>query len=277
MATTPTIAALPPEEQEPEQEQETLDQSVDYGPKNENLPEDMQQAGAELIRLFMEQDTDKSGCAITKNRAIQRAYDAGAEVIVVLDDDCFPTGVLSANLAQFAEYHTIALLPQPVEMFKAVTEPASRGTPYFNRHVTMPVAASMGFWTEIGDYDAPGQLVHGARRPMAFKHKPIHGQYFPLCGMNLAFHREWWPVAQFINVARFDDIWQGFIWEKIAYSRGYCFNLGGPLVRHSRQSNVWANLRDESINLEANETLWSKIHAHPSTNYDELRALLPVP
>ncbi len=239
--------------------------------------------------LFLEQDTDRSGCAVVKNRAIQRAYDAGAEVIIVLDDDCLCSEQIcigtrsfpicnAYGLEEFCRRHVAALEPQPVQLFRTVTTPFSRGTPFLpqNRSVTMPVAASMGFWTSVGDFDAPSQLVHGATTPMKFDRETVHGPYFALSGMNLAFRREWWPIAQFINVSRYDDIWQGIIWQKIAYSRGFCFNLAGPLVRHSRQSNVWANLRDETVHAEANDTLWQKIHACPSTDYATLRALLPV-
>jgi hypothetical protein len=73
-----------------------------------------------------------------------------------------------------------------------------------------------------------------------------------------------------VNVARFDDIWQGFLWQKKAYASGQCFNLAGPLVRHSRQSNVWANLRDEAQSMERNETLWADIYAAPLRRYDEM-------
>jgi hypothetical protein len=213
-------------------------------------------------------DSDRSGCALTKNRGIRQAIDEGAEVVIVLDDDCFPHG--DQSLDEFIEAHVIALEPQPVVMIEAVTEPPSRGTPYFNRTIKMPVAASMGFWSEIGDYDAPGQLVHGSRHPMTFSRKAMHGRYFPLCGMNLAFRVEEWPWCQFIDVPRFDDIWQGFVWQKKAYSEGKCFNLSGPIVRHSRQSNVWKNLRDESANLERNETIWIDVHNAPLGDYESM-------
>ena len=226
--------------------------------------------------LHMQQDKDKSGCAMTKNRGIQAAIDKGADVVIVLDDDCFPHSE-APTLEMLIEKHLAALEPQPVEMFAIVTDPPSRGTPYFTRHITMPVAASMGFWTEVGDYDAPAQLVHGARKPMDFRRETIHGKYFPLCGMNLAFRAEWWPWCQFIDVPRFDDIWQGFLWQKKAYSTGHCFNLAGPLVRHSRQSNVWANLRDEAQNLERNETIWQDIHLASSTDYDDLLLEIDMP
>lgn len=225
--------------------------------------------------LILQQDTDKSGCAVTKNRGIQKAIEQGADWVVVLDDDCLPS-MEAQVLEELCQNHWLELQPQDVEMFQTVTDPPSRGTPYFNRTLKMEVAASMGFWEHVGDYDAPGQLVHGARKPMTFKQEVIYGKYFPLCGMNLAFRVKWWPWCQFIDVSRFDDIWQGFIWQKKAYAEGCCFNLRGPIVRHSRQSNVWANLRDEAKYLEANEMVWSVIAASSSSDYEELRKLLPV-
>jgi len=217
-------------------------------------------------RVVFQQDVHREGCARTKNKGIQAAIKDGAAVVIVLDDDCFPED--GQTLSNFIGAHESALQPQPVEMFEAVTDPPSRGTPYFNHTVRMPVAASMGFWSEIGDYDAPGQLVHGARHPMTFSRKAMHGRYFPLCGMNLAFKATEWPWCQFVDVPRFDDIWQGFIWQRNAYAAGQCFNLSGPIVRHSRQSNVWANLRDEVQNLERNETIWQDVHRLPLMDYE---------
>jgi hypothetical protein len=222
--------------------------------------------------VVFQQDKDKSGCALTKNRGIRRAIDEGAKVVIVLDDDCFPHE--GQSLDEFIAAHQEALRPQPVEIFEVVTDPPSRGTPYFNRTIAMPVAASMGFWSHVGDYDAPGQLVHGAMKPMQFSRKAISGRYFPLCGMNLAFRAEEWPWCQFVNVPRFDDIWQGFLWQRKAYAAGQCFNLAGPMVRHSRQSNVWANLRDEAVNLERNETIWQEIHAMSVGDYETMSGQL---
>lgn len=226
-------------------------------------------------RVHFQQDTQKEGCAVTKNKGVRAAIDKGADVIVVLDDDCFPEG--DQTLSDLIRDHELALQPQDVDMFEVVTDPPSRGTPYFKRTTRMPVAASMGFWTNVGDYDAPSQLVHGCTTPMQFSRKTIWGRYFPLCGMNLAFRSEEWPWCQFIDVARFDDIWQGFLWQRKAFADGKCFNLNGPLVRHSRQSNVWANLRDESQNLERNETIWEEIHKLPIQSYESMISKLGLP
>jgi glycosyltransferase involved in cell wall biosynthesis len=223
--------------------------------------------------LYLQQDKDRRGCANTKNAGISRAIDNGAEYVVVLDDDCYPhDGGPHTTLEALVSAHLDCLKPTKVEMFEVVTNPPSRGTPYYNRSIEMPVAASMGFWVGVGDFDAPGQLVHGQEHWMEFKQKPIFGKYFPLCGMNLAFPASAWPWCQFIDVPRFDDIWQGFLWQKHAYSVGKCFSLGGPLVRHARQSNVWKNLREEAVNLEINEHMWSNIFSSPLSSYEDMRS-----
>ena len=224
--------------------------------------------------VVFQRDENKRGCAHTKNRGVIAAIDSGAEWIAILDDDCFPLNA-QMSLEYFMQAHWEALQDIKAPLFQEVTSPPSRGTPYFNKHVLMEVAASMGFWEDVGDYDAPSQLVRGPRTPMQFFDGYIYARYFPLCGMNLAFKAKWWPWCQFIDVPRFDDIWQGFLWQKEAYARGCCFNLAGPRVKHSRQSNVWQNLRDESANLEKNEMIWQEIFRAPRTlTYEQLRGFL---
>lgn len=226
--------------------------------------------------LFLQQDTEREGGARTKNKAVRRAVDAGAEVIICLDDDCFPCEP-GQTLEEFAHLHIEALKPQPVRMFEVVTDPPSRGTPYEELDIIMPVAASMGFWTEIGDYDAPRQLAFGAHHPMTFSQKTVYGRYFPFGAMNYAFRPDSWEPWFYLvaEAGRFDDIWMGWLWQREAYRRGHCFNLAGPVVRHSRQSNVWQNLRGEAEHLEENETLWKRIATHEPCDYNTLRGLLP--
>lgn len=220
--------------------------------------------------VILQQDKDKEGCARTKNKGIRRALDMGADVIVVLDDDCYCYPAEFDTLEQFVEAHVAALEPQSVPMFQTVTDPPSRGTPYYDRKVTMPVAASMGFWTGVPDLDAASQLTNSGY--VKFIPQTIFGRYFPLSGMNFAFHREQWPWCQLIDVPRYDDIWMGFLWQKHAYETGQCFNLNGPGVQHSRQSNVWHNLRVEVQNMERNETMWQKIQEAPvGLDYDYLK------
>ncbi len=203
--------------------------------------------------LILQQDKTGDGCAKTKNAGIIRALNIGAEIVIILDDDCFPAA--DETLEEFAAAHIKALEPQPVELYEAITDPPSRGTPYFNRTMVLPVAASMGFWIGCPDYDAPGQLAHH-NRAMTFNRKPMFWRFFPLSGMNMAFKSEWATECRFVDVPRFDDIWMGYNLQRVAYTAGFCLNLNGPLVRHSRQSDVWQNLKIESEHLEENETRW---------------------
>lgn len=215
--------------------------------------------------LLLTQDKDRQGCGRTKNRGIRRALDIGSECIVILDDDCYPSSSCG-SLEDLAEYHIGGLMPKRITMFRDTTEPPSRGTPYFCRRVEMPVVANMGFWNGIPDFDSCRQLTDAGRRA-SFKFGAVHGQYFPLCGMNLAFRATEWPWCQFVNVPRFDDIWAGFLWQRKAYSEGKCFHLGGPIVHHARQSNIWSNLKIEAENMERNETMWKRIATMPLSDH----------
>lgn len=225
--------------------------------------------------LIFQHDVNREGCGVTKNKGIRRAVDEGYETVVVLDGDCFPSNE-TPTLEWLMHQHVKALEPQHVMLYQTVTDPPSRGTPYGEVTMEIPIAASMGFWTGVPDYCAVRQLAFNAK-PMVFDRSTVYHRYFPLCGMNVAFKpREWWPWCQFIDVSRYDDIWMGWLWQREAYRRGYGFNLNGPLVHHSRQSNVWKNLIDEAKYAHDTETLWRVIAAHPTGTYADLVSLLPT-
>ncbi len=231
----------------------------------------------ETSDLFVFQhDANKEGCAATKNKGVAEAMRRGAEIVVILDDDCFPHDE-ARYIRPFVERHIECLSAQTGDLFLSVTDPPNRGTPYFNKSKpTQKIAASVGFWTGIGDLDAPSQLVRGATVPMTFHREIVRGQFFAMSGMNIAFRpKDWLPWCAFQPHERMDDIFMGWIFQRRAYELGYCFNLAGPLVRHSRQSNVWANLRAEAKYLEANETAWQRIAESPTSDYNELVKLLP--
>lgn len=225
--------------------------------------------------FVLQHDANREGCAVTKNKGIKRAMELKADIVIVLDSDCYPVNDMTVD--QFINAHLHALAPTPVQMVTSTGSPRTRGTPYKCTTIDMQAACSMGFWTEIPDYDAVTQLSEVKGEWFNPWSQPKWKEYFPLCGMNIAFNpHNWLPWCQFIDVPRFDDIWMGLLWQKKAYHLGFCFNLNGPSVRHIRQSNVWQNLREESRYLEENDTLWKRIHECPSFDYETLRKLLPV-
>lgn len=231
----------------------------------------------DTLTLFCH-DSAGCGCARTKNAGVRCAVEEyNAEIVVILDDDCYPVPGSGMNLAKFAEAHVKNLItPCPVEMFEAITNPRSRGTPRFYTTKLYPVAASIGFWRGSGDFSAVDDLASVKGSMIGFTMRSIFGRYFALSGMNIAFRpKDWLPWCQFIDVPRYDDIWMGLLWQKEAYRRGFCFSFNGPEVFHDKQSNKFANLRHEAKWLEENETLWLKILESEATDYATLRALLP--
>lgn len=231
----------------------------------------------DTLTLFYH-DSGGMGCAKAKNSAIKHAIEnCGAEIVVILDDDCYPVPGSGMNLAKFAEAHVKNLInPCPVEMFAKITNPRSRGTPRFTCTKNYPPAASIGFWRGSGDFCAVDDLASIKGSMLGFTMNSIFGQYFALSGMNIAFcPKDWLPWCQFIDVPRYDDVWMGLLFQKEAYRRGFCFSFNGPEVFHDKQSNKFANLRHETQWFEENETLWLKILESKETDYATLRALLP--
>jgi hypothetical protein len=220
--------------------------------------------------VFFQHDATQAGCAQTKNAGIKRALDDGADIVVVLDDDCYPLAPVMGqpgmqSLDDLVAAHVKALQPQKVRAVYPTCLPRPRGMPYRNEHIVRPVAASIGLWTNNLDLDAASTLVLGEKtQPEQYARFPFYHHFFPFCGMNFAFRKEWAECAVLIDVPRFDDIWMGWIWEKVAYEKGYCFNLAGPMIDHSRQSDVWANLESEVKYLKVNEDLWSAIYSAPA-------------
>ncbi len=227
--------------------------------------------------LILQQDSDKSGCGATKNKGVRRAMEAGAEVVVILDDDVTPCGELT-TLESVAAAHLKCLEPQDFPLMEIMTEPVARGVPYFNRTAKLPVAISVGWWAGMPDRDAAHQLVQGVTSPMFFKQRVVYGRPVMVCGMNIAFRpSEWIPWCDFLPVSRFDDVLQSWLWCKEISRRNHCINFHGPTLTHSRQSDVFSSLVDEAKWLRFNEDIWSKIWLHPSNDYATLRALIPVP
>ncbi len=194
-----------------------------------------------------------------------KAYQDCPDMVITLDDDCYPHG----DGHPFIEKHWEALTkPAQSEAWQETGDGIlTRGIPYFHRHREWPCFLNHGLWDQVPDFDAPTQLIQ-ARLPGTFH--PINqtipvGRYFPMCGMNLAFRPELIPALYFLLMGqgyqydRFGDIWSGIIVKKICDHLGYATKSGAPIITHHRASDVWANLRKEAPGLEVNEEFWLAI------------------
>jgi hypothetical protein len=215
-----------------------------------------------------------------------KAAQAGVDMIVTLDDDCYPQG--DGFLGRHYEK-----LQQPA-LDSAWTSSGlgllPRGMPYENTNRAAPCVLNHGLWTGVADLDAVTQLLN---RRLHQEFEPANqvipkGRFFPMCGMNLAFKPKMAPAMYFLLMGRdwpfdrFGDIWCGIFVKRICDHLGLAVRSGEPRIEHRRASNVWTNLRKELPGYEVNETLWQAVDSIVLTKstvqqcYKELAAKLPL-
>jgi reversibly glycosylated polypeptide / UDP-arabinopyranose mutase len=194
------------------------------------------------------------------------AWRLGADVTMTLDDDTRPIpGVdhLAGHRAAFEETS---------RWVSSVPGLRVRGLPYCNVGRLADVMISVGLWRGVPDLDAPTSLVSGVPadfEPPAGRCIVPHGQYFPMCGMNLACRREALPLLYFglhgdgWPYRRFDDIWAGVIAKKICDHLGWSISVGEPHVRHERASDPFVNIVKEAPGIASNERFWEVVDSVP--------------
>ncbi len=208
------------------------------------------------------------------------AYKNGFDIIVTLDDDCYPLD----NYIKIDNYDYFGtcikrLYSNELKLEERRWEPTvlnirPRGFPYRNLTTerifkNLNIILNHGLWANIPDLDAPNQLLGFTvdyRNYITDILIPPR-MYFPMCGMNIAFKKEAVPALYFLlmNMGendekypydRFDDIWAGVFFKKICDHLGYHVVSGHPIIWHDRQSDVFRNLQKEAKGIEMNEKLW---------------------
>jgi hypothetical protein len=195
----------------------------------------------------------------------------GAEVIVVLDDDCLPSGAP----ADFLASHLAALSARP-RWVPSIHEAPTRGLPYFDLGVMDGAVANMGMWRGMADYDALQTLTLHRAGGLDRSFSPPAGNrlmhpehYWPWCAMNIAFRRQVAPLMYMPKMGdgspyrRFDDIWCGVILQRCCRHLGWWLAAGEPHIRHVRASDALINLEKEAPGIRANEEFWKVVEATP--------------
>lgn len=196
-----------------------------------------------------------------------KAYEMGADVIITLDDDCYPVDT------DFIKRHVKNLsLSAPVGWTTTYPHPDfvyTRGIPYRLRNKRQ-VVVSHGLWTHYIDLDAKTQMHHPDINlppyPPILQFIP-QGFYFPMCSMNLAFRRSATAIMYFPLMGkdplgntwgydRFDDIWAGIFAKKIIDHLGFAVVNGSPFVEHRKASDTAKNFIKEQKGIATNEILW---------------------
>jgi hypothetical protein len=227
-----------------------------------------------------------------------------ADVVITLDDDCFPCSLaadpswhrekgidhdqlVEAARASFVDQH-LAALYHTRQWTSTIPGFVPRGMPYGtndghrqprargNSLGELPVVLNMGVWATIPDRDAVHELTNwtpeGDYKPWkptkaVYRHARVMSpqQYWPFCGMNVAFQREIAPLLYFprtgkdVAFQRFDDIWAGVLIQKCLRHLGLACTVGGPIINHMKASRAMDNLVRESPGIRANEEFWRVI------------------
>ncbi|MCX6793763.1 MAG: hypothetical protein NTY06_01525 [Candidatus Gottesmanbacteria bacterium] len=199
-----------------------------------------------------------------------KAYTLGADIIITLDDDCYPAEDRFVkqhldNLSRKAPRGWVNTYPHPDFVY-------TRGIPYRIRDA-YPVMISHGLWTNKIDLDGKTEIQHPNLNlpvyPPLLQFIPQH-TYFPMCSMNLAFRRKVTPLMYFPLMGadpegalwgydRFDDIWAGIFAKKIIDHFGWAAVNGSPFVEHRKASDPYKNLLKEKRGIVVNEWLWKRI------------------
>ncbi|CAH1423156.1 unnamed protein product [Lactuca virosa] len=181
--------------------------------------------------------------------------------IFTIDDDCFvakdPSGQEINALAQ--HIHNL-LSPSTPFFFNTLYDPYREGADFvrgypFSLREGVTTAISHGLWLNIPDYDAPTQLVKPRERNTRYVDAVLtipKGTLFPMCGMNLGFHRDLIGPAMYFGlmgdgqpIGRYDDMWAGWCAKVICDHLGLGVKTGLPYIWHSKASNPFVNLKKE--------------------------------
>jgi hypothetical protein len=188
-----------------------------------------------------------------RQAGLDAAYDAGYDYVLTLDDDCLvpPT---------WAQAHVSALRGLVPRCHSTVPGQVIRGIPTGD---SIPVGISHGLWSGVLDYPAWYQLAANPG-PVEIADNGWRkiGTPFPMCGMNVGFRREVLPAVFFQHTfRRHDDIFAGWVAQRILDLHGFGFVSGGAVVRHERASNAERNLELERPGDEVNASILARLRA----------------
>jgi hypothetical protein len=233
------------------------------------------------------------------------AYKQGYDFIVSLDYDCVvPKNFIKSHLEAFksgqklTSVKTVSGWINPLENCQWF----SRGFPYDQRDnygelktskSKGRVVLNAGLWENVVDINAIDKILE--KPPKRFKIKKNHRAvlgFMPLGGMNNFFLREIIPAYLFLpnfkvgewEVSRHDDIWGGYILQKLIQKRGDLITYGEPIIFHERESyqpralyhehyihileSFFRELVDESV-FDIRPGSYISMFAHFSENFEK--------
>jgi Reversibly glycosylated polypeptide len=207
------------------------------------------------------------GTSAIKSYGFYKAWQDKCSYIITVDNDCFP----DRSSGYFIKGHVEKLQKKvTLDWVKSTTDAfllyKSRGFPYKIREQS-DVYVNHGLWSKIPDLDAAQMLMMPNLRTQPTYDSIVIPRYnfYPMCGMNLAFKPEVAPLMYFglfgekYGFDQFDDIWAGVFSKKVMDYFSWAVTSGYPSVEHRKQSNAFLNFRKQAGGLELNENLWKEV------------------
>ena len=197
-----------------------------------------------------------------------QAYQAGADLILTMDDDCLPDAERPGSWVHAHRHELGKDLWSP--WVWTISGLSPRGLP---QHIWRegPTVLNHGLWRGAPDLDAETQLKYGSPPPpyRLIEQMMPPGMVFPMSGMNLAFRRALTPAMYFglmgtvqgedTGFHRYGDIWAGLFAKRIADHLGWIMHSGMPTVQHTRASDPHVNVVTEATAKAATEWLWRAV------------------
>jgi hypothetical protein len=236
-------------------------------------------------------------CIQRRNVGLWRAYMAGAEVIITIDDDNFVRDdedfiAQHSVVGQSMELDTVHSSNGWYNVCAGLVE--KRGQMFYHRGFPLKprwaepeisvsreaktVVVNAGLWLDAPDIDAAAWLATpvetvGIAAGSASGIALAHGTWSPFNSQNTALAREVVP-AYFLSpaIGRYDDIWASYIVGRIADHMGQTIRFGPPYVTQKRnQHDYLADFDKERFGMEATDMFveWLRVLDLTGQNYGE--------
>lgn len=186
------------------------------------------------------------------------AYKRGYDKIIALDYDCVVPANYIKTQSKMYEMNSVPTAESNQKWVNPLNSDQwfTRGFPYSMRANYEPhkmsitenkrVVLNMGMWENVVDINGIDKVIHKPSSSISLEADYVTPKgYIPLCGMNNSFISEIVPAYFFLpnfkignwEVSRHDDIWGGYIFQRIAEKKGDIITYGKPVVYHERESN----------------------------------------
>jgi hypothetical protein len=210
-------------------------------------------------------------CIQRRNIAILKAFEEGADIIVLIDDDNFIAcddyigkhlhlGINSILpvVSSHTGWYNICddLIDRQDRKFYPRGYPLAERVEDVQRCVFEPremrTVVNAGFWLGDPDIDAATRLS-APIDVVTYKrdHNYALDQYVfaPFNSQNTALFRDIVPVYFLVSdIGRFDDIWASYIVERVAWHKNDYISYGQPLVRQNRNTHdLWVDAFNEEM------------------------------